>query len=121
MTEEELYDAEPALDDPEGILDNPKVLLDAAALLEIRDATLAPNTGPGSRAYLKAQRDRLKLLQQEGYVSRIGPGGPTIFRGENQAPHSPVKRYPNTIKVDLPTITPAQVKPMDRKPSRRDA
>jgi hypothetical protein len=53
--------------------DNPQVLLDAATLIDIRDATPTRKLGRGSRAYLAAQRERLELLQREGFVTRVGP------------------------------------------------
>jgi hypothetical protein len=35
---------------------------------------------PRSRANVEAQADRLRALTAQGYVTKVGPGGPTIFR-----------------------------------------
>ena len=61
------------------LFDDPKVLLDAAALIDIREATLPGKPTRKERA--EAQEQRLRLLQRDGFTCRIGANGMTVFRG----------------------------------------
>ena len=58
--------------------DNPKALLAAGTLIAIRDAT---PTRRRLKELAEAQLGRLRLLQRDGYVARIGANGTTVFRG----------------------------------------
>jgi hypothetical protein len=61
------------------LFDNPEALANAAALIDIRAATLPGKPTRKERA--EAQLGRLRLLQREGYVAVIGTNGMTVFRG----------------------------------------
>jgi hypothetical protein len=60
------------------LFDNADALLAAGTLIDIRAATPARQR---RKELLEAQEQRLKLLQRDGFVYRIGPGGATVFRG----------------------------------------
>ena len=80
------YDAELSRDclyDPEGLLDNPKALIAADTLIDIRAATPARQR---RKELAEAQEQRLRLLQRDGFVCRIGANGMTVFKGHELWP-----------------------------------
>ena len=59
----------------DALFDSHEALLAAATPTEIRDAT------PLTRAEIKqAQADRLRALNAEGYVTKVGACGATVFK-----------------------------------------
>jgi hypothetical protein len=62
----------------DALLDDPDKLLFLAKF----DPKDPPRRRP--KELLEAQRERLRLLSRDGYVTRIGPNSATVFKGPDQ-------------------------------------